>query len=1195
MIVTPIRDPLAGERLVAVDPDMAPSVSTVHRRLNFFTGRALTDVALTVEQQWRGGRLALRGQMGSAGVVRGLEITLDGDTLQVEPGMGIAASGETVVVPKAQRARLRDLTVSGARTLGELIDAGAANPRALILTLQPTTAELIGEIDPDDQCERDPRNDAFEDWQRVDACRLVLVAWPTETIALPTPGPQWRNRLAYAIFDAERALTPDGVLPWEGLGVPIGLVGLDDAFAALFVDRHSVVRAGGRARPRTPLLEGHGTPRLWQTRIQQFAEHLSDAQAAGIATAQLGAEFRFLPPVGLVPRDAAEPRAHRVQMFPPSWTTDAVPVPLEQLDLVLRASASLAPLDTFVAEAVQLLVPVPQAWYEPRLLVTETVDPEFQQALDRFIAVRADWLARRADVRAKAAAIGRAINGAALSFPTPDPDALEEEAVAPGPLTPPEDAFSTAPSADEPPVLEATPLSALRTVLRDSTPVAASEIAELDARGVAGFIAFLQGKIDRANDKIDFGFLRAQTDIYRVRQLVLGATEATRLATSPALASIAKGESAAASREDLAALFGKLKAGQTRVIAGGSDDVPGIRRVNVEATRPLARIDVEGVVATPERTAAEITVEAAGVKSAGFLVSRATSAIDIDEQGTLVGGAIIDRTVTVAERLQAPFVAEAKGYSVATKANTVAALGDFDLAVDDLEVPGFRDANGNEVTRTVAELKDSGLGAVIAEIAGGAHDPNPAAADDEAGFLTAGVRAIDNAIALLRALEGRVVQYRRAIDLCRKTLAELNDLAARVNARLAVIANELAEARQDVSVTRALLAEETARVGAINTRRDTILAEHVPFLAYHRPRSAEARLDAVTRDLAPGLVEAPVPACLARALSPPPELQALLDVLREAPVKWFPHVRPLLVRLDRLDVLHATVQAATLRAASSVPPPVTLQAASARGGALGQAIARTFSAQQDVVSRLRVATAQLDVGTFAGQSWAASRERAADVLSLGDLIAVGHGRHDLSQQVAREVDTIGHVAACLYGALGDVRPSIRLVWAERLGQFDGPVNLRTLAGLPRWGEIDRLDRQEMQGLVDWLFQRVDAREPEAVRMINDLVRVCLLLASHAPITRIVAGHVARPTVVKVGGRVDLAVDLATVRVGMHVLMYAGTTVAARGVVEDLAAGTATARVLHATTAALDQGARVQLGEPGAFGGATLGIAAAGVR
>src|SRR5262245_34685216 len=185
MIVTPIRDPLSGERLLAVDPTMAPIAETVHRRLNFFTGRALSDTALTVEQNWSAGRLALRGQMVLPGVVSGLEADVAGGTLHVQAGVGLAASGEDVIVPKAIQASVRDVIVSataaivavaggGTRTLGELITAGAPLPPAAILTLQPVSAEVIGQLDPADQCERDPRNDAFDDWQRVDACRLVL-------------------------------------------------------------------------------------------------------------------------------------------------------------------------------------------------------------------------------------------------------------------------------------------------------------------------------------------------------------------------------------------------------------------------------------------------------------------------------------------------------------------------------------------------------------------------------------------------------------------------------------------------------------------------------------------------------------------------------------------------------------------------------------------------------------------------------------------------------------------------------------------------------------------------------------------------------------------------------------------------------------------------------------------------------------
>jgi hypothetical protein len=57
-------------------------------------------------------------------------------------------------------------------------------------------------------------------------------------------------------------------------------------------------------------------------------------------------------------------------------------------------------------------------------------------------------------------------------------------------------------------------------------------------------------------------------------------------------------------------------------------------------------------------------------------------------------------------------------------------------------------------------------------------------------------------------------------------------------------------------------------------------------------------------------------------------------------------------------------------------------------------------------------------------------------------------------------------------------------------------------------------------------------------------------------------------------------------------MYAGTRVVARGVVEDLAAGTASARVLTTTAATLDQGARVQFSENPAFDGLSFGAGTA---
>src|SRR5262249_17227996 len=149
-------------------------------------------------------------------------------------------------------------------------------------------------------------------------------------------------------------------------------------------------------------------------------------------------------------------------------------------------------------------------------------------------------------------------------------------------------------------------------------------------------------------------------------------------------------------------------------------------------------------------------------------------------------------------------------------------------------------------------------------------------------------------------------------------------------------------------------------------------------------------------------------------------------------------------------------------------------------------------------------------------------------ISLGDLIDGGHGNNQVATSASQELANVTKIATTLYILFGDVLPIIRLNWAERLSEFDAHVNLRNMASLPRWSEIDFTHRREIQTLVDWLYQRINVGYPEAAAMIDDLVRVCILLASHAPVKEIIAGYVAQETNVQKGGRVDLRVDASRV-------------------------------------------------------------------
>ena len=85
-------------------------------------------------------------------------------------------------------------------------------------------------------------------------------------------------------------------------------------------------------------------------------------------------------------------------------------------------------------------------------------------------------------------------------------------------------------------------------------------LPQLDTKGLGDFIDQLERQINRGNDKIEFGFLQVRTDMFRVRQFVLGEEEASRLSVSPALNAIAQRDSAATAKADLGIFFEELKA-----------------------------------------------------------------------------------------------------------------------------------------------------------------------------------------------------------------------------------------------------------------------------------------------------------------------------------------------------------------------------------------------------------------------------------------------------------------------------------------------------------------------------------------------------------------------------------------------------------------------------------------------------------
>ena len=1449
MKVFPIESPLDGEQVVGVHPDLKSFTDQDwRRRLNNFSGRTLTHTALRTEQAGRSGRIAALGQLLSPGVINGLvadlSVEINGsertDYLNIGTGSGLDVSGEVVTLNRPVQVDILQIPVYApvthlqmlptesestvvstdsvevdlasimARKMGpvlsEIIDAEIDLPRAAILVLQPVQIEikLQQEKDP---CELDPEQYAYENWQLVDGARLVLYSWPDEVINLPghSGDDDWRNQIANSIFSYEQNLPAAEQLPWTGLGVALGVIGFDENWLPQFVDRNAAVRAGGKRRRSASLLSNIGNRFLWQARFEQFNEQLVDVlhsltdnrdEAIVAAT-----RFRYLPPVGVLPKNFINLETREQNFFPLPYQLEAIAVPYEQLDVVVQDSASLAPYDFNRADRVQALVPVPQEYYEPELLHSELIDPEFDQTINSFVTERDDWLGSRLEIRRKASLMRQAMTGQAIEYQTPDPEAVDIAELAtpfesaliqfgdncryikgntdvPGDwasltfndsswstgsggfgfnsssveteledmqgnyvslycrlafnidaLDPEKNyrlevltnggfiaylngkevssfnlsdsAFNTAAdadvelevgiydlgnlsgflasgnnilalqahmpdvysesfiflprlvekqyveqiedndfgltvktdSADAPELIDAEPvytinaIEALKTFFNSRTYKAAdqtqkriwatNEIEKFDkieTEGLNGFIDYLNEKVNKANDKVDFGFIRLQTDIYRIRQFMLGNEAATKLATSPVLAGIARGETAAATKEEIDKIAALLSAqSKTDNSSSSGDDTNNAARAAVvesitrssgrdsffltgfsgdefdfsarrieESSLKLDETELNVLIRSDSSSILnneKLVLEQESKSSGGLFGGKVNTTKDIEEQQRLIGTYPEFRNVTITERLAQPVANEAVDSGRATKAETIGNILSSGISMDGINVPGVK-AKGDDNEIAFKDVNETVLG----KIEEGIYDPVDK--PDEASRFNTGVRAMENASAVLRLTEGRIKTYKLMIDQCDKTLDILNTSQRQLDRRLKQLEDGLAEARHDVSVSRALKAEEQERIDGINQRRKAILEEHVPFLVYRRPRLSDVLLDAPVLTLNPDLSSVELPVCNIDEDETPEEISALMDEIREAPLKWFKFSDKIMKKINRPTDLNTLLKAARSRAATKTTKHRLLNKQYDGLNILAAGIQKSLHTFHKVIELQRKQVAAIDIVSFNKFGWAESQKRATEVISLGDVIDGNHGRMGASKMAAQELEQISRAAVCLYLQFVQVLPSIRLDWAERLSQYDAPFNLRNLYSLPRWGEIDYIERNEMQRQVDWLFGRINAVYSDASNMINDLIRIGILLASHAPVNKLITGLVPEPKNIKRGSILDVVADLSRVRIGMNINLVSGSKTVARGRVADIVGGRIKTEIISTITSSvsIEKNTRVQIGEPRATGG-----------
>nr|PZN18814.1 MAG: hypothetical protein DIU78_22190 [Pseudomonadota bacterium] len=676
---------------------------------------------------------------------------------------------------------------------------------------------------------------------------------------------------------------------------------------------------------------------------------------------------------------------------------------------------------------------------------------------------------------------------------------------------------------------------------------------------------------------------------------MLGNTLGSRLATSPALATIARGETSGAVRDDLAKLFATLNqpppkttivppGGGTTQPRGGEPRVATTGAVRFVSSGATERVSALGASARraifeaptttgPTLAAPELELTASGFREvlagarlkggvADLIQTSGVTPDDVRDSTAIIGEDF--RTVTIAERLAPPAATEVRSSAKATNYQSTKTLFDLSklgLNLNDIQVHGFVSDN-ERTSRPFGELKEDDLKLLL-------EDPRPGDAVDEAVFFHDAAHVLEGHIATLRNLEARVAQYRELLRECKERLTALRAVESAIGARLEVVGQNVTEARHGVATARPLRAEELGRLERIVARRKAVLAQHVDVLAYVRPRYFDGLVAVPKVTLDPGLLDSPVPACLTGHDDAPTELTELVALLREAPLAWLRYAGSVLEPLNRVELLHRVVLTARTRVQAmqgldATAPWVVAQPA----GRFGKALATVGQAQVDAIWQQRSVVAELDLRQFVDRSWIESRDAARKLVSLGDVIEGSHGKSAAAAAALAELERIERVATCLWARVGEVLPVVRLAWAEALSQYEPGRSLRTLSALPRWRDVDFRLRHDIEVLAEWLLDRVDPENPAALAWMLDLVRVAILLASHAPVDAIVSGQVPTASPANVGALVPVMIDPARVRVGMHVTFFHGGAAVARGIVEDLVGQRARARIAEAVRADL---------------------------
>lgn len=445
---------------------------------------------------------------------------------------------------------------------------------------------------------------------------------------------------------------------------------------------------------------------------------------------------------------------------------------------------------------------------------------------------------------------------------------------------------------------------------------------------------------------------------------------------------------------------------------------------------------------------------------------------------------------------------------------------------------------------------------------GGAEDDRT---DDESAYLGSAIATLEGAIAFLRLIEGRVLAISNVLDDVAGQSKLLYAIQKRWSATLAQTEQDLDESRHDLRVAQSLNTEETDRLETRQVEKEKILAQAVTFVAFTRPRALTPHSAGTRLGLSlPGALADPLPAALRKDLTLPVELADMMGALREMPIGWFtanPEIARHFKQPAYLDHLLGAVRTRAQGAAVKWAAPIQARQI---GTTVAQAqIMQVAQAYSSLTYSVIQSRQTFDAPALIARPWRERKEVALTLLSLNDLIAAGRAPQVIKRANA-ELEQIERVLAAFWQYARKIPAPIRLLWAQSLSEFDTVTSLASLARLPGWESLDFTLRAQLDRLNTWLFARMEATPVQARALMTDVVRVALLLASHAPVADIISATLEEEKTVRPGHFINIRIKRGAPSIGAQVAFLDAGLVMARGTVQDLSGSRAQVEIRHTT-------------------------------